>query len=59
MDYGADLVAHFLYSELQAEGHLTQVDRGQWVYRSGDHDYQVTIRAKKIKTRKRLTEEGE
>lgn len=56
MDYGADLVEHFLYSELQAEGHLTQVERGQWVYRSGDHAYQVTIRAEKVKRKTRLTE---
>lgn len=55
MDYGSDLVEHFLLSELHAEGHITYVGRN-WVFSSGNHDYEVTLRARKIKRKTRLTE---
>lgn len=55
MDYGSDLVEYFLLSELRAEGHITQVGRN-WIYQSGNHDYVITIRARKIPRKERLVE---
>lgn len=55
MDYGSDLVEHFLLSELRAEGHITQVNRA-WVYQTSNHAYEITLRARKIKRKTRLTE---
>lgn len=54
-NYGADLVEHFLLSELRAEGHITQVGR-DWMYRAGENHYQITVRAKRVKVKKRLEE---
>ena len=52
-DYGEDIVAHFLLSELRAEGHVDQVGR-KWMYTTGNLSYEITLRARKVKTRKRL-----